>query len=100
MDLDEIEAIGAAPLQPFLRQIEAIHTHDDLWDVLTYMFEWAVPSFFSMDTALGLRVRKNYTMFLASGGLILPDAGYYDIDVHGDEDDQNETLRLYIHTYM
>ncbi len=93
MDLDAIEGLGAAPLQQLLRQIDAIQSHDDLWDVITHMFEWAIPTFFSMEIALGLRVRTNYTLFLSSGGLILPDMSYYDVDVHSDEDDKNETLR-------
>jgi hypothetical protein len=93
MDVDAVEALGAGPLQELLARIDSIETHDDLWAVLAYMYEWAVPTFFTMETALGLRVRNNYTLFLSAGGLVLPTVMYYDVDTQGDDYDQNETNR-------
>jgi predicted metalloendopeptidase len=76
MDMDRIEALGLAPLQPGLDQIAAAQSHMDVADLMA-------------DPALGLSVpagpyiyidaKKNdeYTVYLTQSGLGLPNRDYY-----------------------
>jgi len=77
MDVDGVEARGAAPLQPYLAKIDALKTSRDLSRLLgegQYTF---------MPTTIGAYVNQDakdpdvYILYMVATGLGLPDRDYY-----------------------
>ena len=74
MDLDAIEAAGLAPAQPYLDQIAAIKTREDLARVMAATgFTSPVTGFVNIDA----KQTDRYIFYFGSGGLGLPNKDYY-----------------------
>ncbi len=80
MDTERADELGAEPLRPWLKQIDAIKTHDDLWDLMSSFQLWSIPTFVSLSVSTDERSPLKHDLFLDAGGYILPDASYYDED--------------------
>ena len=77
MDEARIETLGAKPIAPELDAVRAVKTRDDLAGVTgksTVDFENAI---FNINTDIDLKDPKHYAVYLAQGGLGLPDRDYY-----------------------
>ncbi|GFZ96664.1 zinc metalloprotease [Blastomonas marina] len=74
MDTDAIEAAGLAPTFPYIDQIAAATTLDKLARV------WAMPGMPSMvggGVGVDAKVPDQYTVYMGTGGMGLPDRDYY-----------------------
>ena len=71
MDMEAVEAEGAAPLQPMLQRIDAIETLADLHDYLVDAASYSLPTFMHMDVRLGQRKRGQKLLFIQTGAMIL-----------------------------
>ncbi len=90
MNTDAVEARGLAPAQPYLDEIAAAQTHEDirsLFATIHYMSPFGVGII--PDPADTTR----YTVFVGQGGLGLPDREYY-------LDEENEAYARYREGYI
>jgi putative endopeptidase len=84
MDEAAIEAAGIAPIQPFLAEIDALTTTDDL---VTYLREAPAKgraSVFGMFAESDFVDSSKVIAYVAGGGLSLPDKTYYVGDEHAE----------------
>jgi hypothetical protein len=77
MMVDKINEMGAAPIMPYLEQIESIETYDDLWDVISRFQYWDVPAFFDWWVGADNLEPELMNLYFGTGGLILPDYTFY-----------------------
>jgi putative endopeptidase len=77
MDSAAIEKQGAAPLKPYLDQIAAIRTRDDLLQTIARFHVRGIGPLYAMYVGQDERNSDRYLIHLHQGGLGLPDRGYY-----------------------
>jgi predicted metalloendopeptidase len=77
MDVNRIEAAGARPLEPFLKQIAAIQRRDELLPALALLHNYEVFAGFHFATVPDLKNSSRMIAELSQGGLALPDRDYY-----------------------
>ncbi|ACO32658.1 peptidase, M13 family [Acidobacterium capsulatum ATCC 51196] len=87
MDTQAIDAEGLKPLQPRMRQIDAIHSRKDLARVLGETLRADVDALndtnfhtlnlFGLWVAPDFNDPNHYTAYLLQGGLVLPNRAYY-----------------------
>ncbi|MGV8846760.1 M13 family metallopeptidase [Tessaracoccus sp.] len=84
MDIDRVESLGAAPLQPVLDRIDSIRNARDL----SAHLGWSLRHGFSSLVAFGEDSDpgnpQRYVMFTGQAGLGLPDEEYYRLDEHAE----------------
>ncbi len=77
MDSTAIESQGAAPLEPWLRQIDAVKTRDDLLATIARFQVSGVGALYGLYVAQDERNSDQYAIHLYQGGLGLPNRDYY-----------------------
>jgi putative endopeptidase len=77
MDSAAIEQQGAAPLKPYLLQIDAIRTREDLLRTVAKFHEIGLGGLYSLFVNQDQRNSSRYLVHLYQGGLGLPDRDYY-----------------------
>jgi endothelin-converting enzyme/putative endopeptidase len=77
MDESGVNAKGAAPLEPELNRIAAIHSKDDFITTIAYLHSLGVPALFGFGAAPDLHNASTQIANIAQGGLGLPDRDYY-----------------------
>ena len=77
MDSLSIEKAGAAPLRPFLDEVAAIRTRDDVLRAVAHFQRLGFGSLFSLYVGQDERHSERYALHLFQGGLGLPDRDYY-----------------------
>jgi len=78
VDVDTREALGNAPLQPFLERIDSVETVEDLRLLfLELMLQGPLP--FHVEVTQGFRDKTTNSLFLSPAGLSMPDAGWYPV---------------------
>jgi len=95
MDTERADELGASPLLPWLKQIDDIKTHDDLWTAMATMQLWSVPTFIDISVSPDEKEPLKHDMMLDAGGFILPDATYYD-----EEDDDAVAAMTSLKAYL
>lgn len=80
MDVDTVEALGNAPLQPFLERIDALASVEDLQLLFLDLFLQG-PLPFHVEVTQGFRDKSTNCLFLSPAGLSMPDAGWYSVSV-------------------
>lgn len=80
MMVDEINEAGAAPLKPYLEELEKMKTYEDLWQVMSQFQFWDVPAFFDWWVGADNLHPEKMNLYFGTGGLILPDQSYYTDD--------------------
>jgi len=88
MNVDRADELGATPLRPWLDQVDSIKTHDDLWDTMATFQLWAIPTVVSLSVSTDEKDPMKHDLFVDAGGMILPDATYYDPD----DDDAKKSM--------
>jgi predicted metalloendopeptidase len=78
MDTKTAEELGDKPLRPWLDEIDAVETHDDLWKLMSKLQLWSIPTFITFSVSTDEKEPLKHDLFLDSGGYTLPDASYYD----------------------
>jgi predicted metalloendopeptidase len=73
----------------------AVQTHEDLWDTMSKFQLWSVPTFISLSVGADEKHPLKNDLFLDFGGIILPDASYYDPD-DDDAKASMESLKEYL----
>jgi putative endopeptidase len=82
MDEERIEAIGATPLAPPMRRIEATTTPAELMRLLGGFARRAVAGLFRFEAESDPGDPTRYVMFVGQDGLGLPDEEYYRLETH------------------
>ncbi|HEX6219653.1 MAG TPA: M13 family metallopeptidase, partial [Acidimicrobiia bacterium] len=77
MDTDSISNAGTVPLQPHLERIAAVETIEDLKALLVALRRVGVAAFHSMGIDPDFEDADSYLVYLAQGGLGLPERDYY-----------------------
>ena len=77
MDEQTIDALGYTPIKPYLKQINAIKTRDDLQSVITMLGELRVPAPFGVTSAQDNHNPSQVIARVYASGLGLPDRDYY-----------------------
>ena len=77
MDLAAVEANGVSAIQPFLDAINAVATHDDVFALLPTLHRTGIGAFFMWATEVDHDDSSRYLLWLAQGGLGLPDRDAY-----------------------
>jgi putative endopeptidase len=77
MDEAAIEAMGTAPLKPWLAKIDSIRSKSDLARVMGESNQFAVATPFDISVDQDLADNTRYTAYLGQSGLGLPDRDYY-----------------------
>ena len=77
MDEARIEALGAAPIAPDLAAIRRAASRSDLAALMGTGHEGFQSSIFRMGVGADPKAPDRYTIFIAQGGLGLPDRDYY-----------------------
>lgn len=92
MDLDAIEAAGLSPAQPYLDQITAISSYDDLARIFASPhFDAPIAGFVGIDS----KQPDRYIFQITQSGLGLPDRGYY-----LDQNERNEGILAAYRQYL
>ncbi len=77
MDSVAIEKAGAAPLRPYLDEIAAIRTREDLLRTVAHFQRLGFGSLYSLYVGQDERNSDRYALHLLQGGIGLPDRDYY-----------------------
>lgn len=77
MDEAGIEKKGIAPLQPWLKQIDAIKTREDFFKTIGRFNSEGLPAFFGFFAQPDMRNSKQTIAMVIQGGLSLPDRDDY-----------------------
>ncbi len=77
MDTESIEAGGFSPLDPHLRRISAVESSEELGAVLVELRRDGVSVFHSLGIEPDFEDSNRYLVYLAQGGLGLPERDYY-----------------------
>jgi predicted metalloendopeptidase len=77
MDTEVIEAVGTSPLVPLLRRISAVQSLDQLGAVLVELRMAGVSVFHSLGIEPDFEDSNRYLVYMAQGGLGLPERDYY-----------------------
>lgn len=80
MDEAAIEKAGAAPLKPYLKQIDGIKTAKDLQKQLAVMHSQGIPALFGFGGGADAKNSKMNIVNTSQGGLSLPNKDYYTKD--------------------
>ena len=88
MDVDQIEAAGLAPLQPWLDRIDAVSDIGDLRALTAELHGSGIGLLFSIGVSPDFEDSDRHLLYLGQGGLGLPDRDYYLRD-----DDESQRLR-------
>ncbi len=84
MDADRVEALGAAPLQPLLAEVDAIDSVDALLSTLGRLERRGVAGVVQLFVDNDPGDPERYLVFVEQGGIGLPDESYYRDDAHAD----------------
>lgn len=82
MDTERIEALGLDPLAPILAEIDAIASVADLLAYFGRSLRRGTGAPFAVDVESDPGQPTRYALFLAQGGLGLPDEEYYRLEAH------------------
>jgi putative endopeptidase len=84
MDVERIEALDAAPLEPYLAAIRQITTHDEM---AAYMGVRARPggSFFGTGISIDQKFPNRYVVTTGQSGLGMPNRDFYLLPIHADK---------------
>uniref|UniRef100_A0A7S0W8X8 Peptidase M13 C-terminal domain-containing protein n=1 Tax=Hemiselmis tepida TaxID=464990 RepID=A0A7S0W8X8_9CRYP len=96
MDLKEVQEKKAAPLKPWLASVEAIDSHEKLWDTLVLFQLWSIPTMIKLSVSADEKEPLKHDLFLEPSGLVLPDSSYYDTE---DDDDAKKHVKA-LHHYL
>jgi predicted metalloendopeptidase len=77
MDTEKIEATGISPLDDYLHKITAMESQQDVGAVLVELRKVGVPAFHSLGIEPDFEDSNRYLVYLAQGGLGLPERDYY-----------------------
>jgi len=80
MDIDAVEAAGISAIAPLLDEIRATATYDDVIALLPRLHGTGVPALFMWGVTVDFDDSSRYLLWLAQGGLGLPDRDSYDKD--------------------
>lgn len=83
MDTDRIEALGMAPLEADIAPIRDAESPRELARAMGALAVAGVDGLIEWDVSNDPNDPERYTMFVAQGGLGLPDEAYYREDAHG-----------------
>lgn len=84
MNVDQINKLGAKPLQPLLAQVDAVENVDQLLELLGLLLYQGYGNLFGLGTDADPENPQQYVAFIGQGGLGLPDEAYYRLDEHKD----------------
>ena len=84
MDEERIEALGAAPLEPLLAQVDGIQTLDDLMPLVGRLERGGVSGFYGAYVDNDPGNPERYIVHLSQSGLGLPDEAYYREEKHAE----------------
>lgn len=84
MDEATIEAAGASPLQSDAELIRSAATHEELARVMGALDVTGAGSLIDWEVSNDVNEPTRYRMFVAQGGLGLPDEAYYREDAHAE----------------
>jgi putative endopeptidase len=87
IDVEQVEALGAAPLRPLLEAITAADDRASLAEVLGARQREGLAALFWVGVAPDARDSTRYLPHLAQAGLGLPDESYYGSDTHAETRD-------------
>ncbi len=76
-DTERIEALGLAPLEPFLSDVATVHDVESLGAVLGRLERVGVKGVFHTWVGPDERSPEDYVVYLEQGGLGLPDESFY-----------------------
>ncbi|EKX54950.1 hypothetical protein GUITHDRAFT_99599 [Guillardia theta CCMP2712] len=96
MDTERVESLHAQPLRPWLAVVDGIKNHEQLWDAMVKLQLWSIPTPISLQVTTDEKDPSVNDLFLDAGGLILPDATYYD-DEDADSVAAMQSLKEYVH---
>jgi len=77
MDAERIEALGASPLKADLERIAALTTTEEMQDLIADFHQNLIDVIFTTGVQVDLKSAKDYAIYLAQGGLGMPDRDYY-----------------------
>jgi putative endopeptidase len=77
MDEAAVDALGVAPIERLLAEVEALTDRDDLVAALGRLHRRGVSGAFSLWVDTDARDSERYLPYLSQGGLSLPDESYY-----------------------
>lgn len=77
MDEEQLDLLGAAPLQPLLGAIEQADTHEELAFELGTLVRAGVGGLFDAEVYTDFNDTSRYAVFFEQSGLGLPDESYY-----------------------
>lgn len=77
MDIDAIEAEGVSSLAPYLEMISSLESPDELGRVIIELRRVGVGAFYSVGIEPDFEDPSRYLVYLAQGGLGLPERDYY-----------------------
>ncbi len=80
MNEDAIEKSGLEPLKPFLAQIDALKTHDDVLKQIARMHNAGLPAVFGFGAAADAKDSNQLILSASQGGTSLPNRDYYTKD--------------------
>lgn len=81
---DELEALGASPLKPFLEAVNSASDHRALASVAGKLERTGIGVFFAAGISTDLNDSTRYMLYLEQAGLGLPDESYYREDKYAD----------------
>ena len=84
MDIDAVEAAGAAPLAPFFAEVDAVAEPDELAGLLGRFARRGVGGLVGVETESDPGDPNRYVMFAGQSGLGLPDEAYYRLEEHAE----------------
>ena len=80
MDEAAIERSGIEPLKPFLAQIDAVKTHDDVLKQIARMHNAGLPAVFGFGAAADAKDSNQVILNAGQGGTTLPNRDFYTKD--------------------
>ena len=80
MNTSAIEALGLAPLHPFVRQIEAISDLVSLTAVIYWLHKANIVVFYDWSVEVNPHEPSQFALYLMQGGITLPSTAFYTSD--------------------
>jgi putative endopeptidase len=77
MDEEQVNKLGAKPLQPIFDRIAKIKNQKNLIETVAYLHNQGIPAMFSMFSQPDMHDATSMIAFVDQGGLTLPDRDYY-----------------------
>lgn len=98
MDTERLESLGLAPLSSWLDQIERLRRPEEVPGSLAQLQQVGIPALFATYSEADKKDSAHYALYLAQGGLSLPDREYYLSDTFGEvrEKYRSHVMRMFV----